>query len=674
MKHKTWINWLVVLGLLVSTSLLNLTAPPTARAEINAVTILYVEYAASGDCSTWEQACSLNIAVNTADSDTEIWVHAGTYNLSGGGRERELQMKNGVAIYGGFDGTETSREQRNPDPVTNGTIISGDIGVAGDASDNRYHVVTGSSTDSTAILDGFTITGGNADGTNPYSLGGGMYISDGSPTLRNLIISGNTATGAGGGIYNWGGSPTLTNVTFSGNWAYSGGGMYNNDGSSPTLTDVTFSGNSATSWGGGMYNGYSSSPMLTNVTFSGNSANYSGGGMYNWGGLSKPNVRNGILWNNQDLSGTGTITANVYNEWESTITLIHSLVQGSGGSAIWNIDPSYVDGGGNIDSDPLFVEPVYPAGAPTTIGDLHLGADSPAIDAGDNQYVTGIPTDLDGDPRISGGTVDMGAYEYQFFYTLSVSLAGSGAGSVSSAPAGIACGIDCDESYADGTLVTLTASPDTGSTFSGWSGACTNATGVCSLTMTEAKSVIATFTLNQYPLTVTTSGSGGGSVSSDPAGIACPGDCSQTYDYGTLVTLTASPEAGSTFSGWSGACTNASGDCLVTMSDAKSVTATFTLNQYLLTVSLAGDGNGSVSSDPDGIACPGDCSQTYDYGTLVTLTASPEAGSTFSGWSGACTNTTSVCTLTMTAPMEVTATFDLTSPFEVFLPLAQMNP
>ena len=105
MKHKTWINLLVVLGLLVSTSLLNLTAPPTARAEINAVTIFYVEYAASGDCSTWEQACSLNIAVTNAVSGTEIWVPGGTYNLGGGGRERELQMKNGVAIYGGFDGT-----------------------------------------------------------------------------------------------------------------------------------------------------------------------------------------------------------------------------------------------------------------------------------------------------------------------------------------------------------------------------------------------------------------------------------------------------------------------------------------------------------------------------------------------------------------------------------------
>jgi hypothetical protein len=181
MKHKTWINWLVVLGLLVSTGILNLTAPLTARAEIIAVTILYVEYAASGDCSSWSNACSLNTAVTNAVSGTEIWVPAGIYNLSGGGRERELQMKNGVAIYGGFDGTETSRDQRNPDPATNGTIISGDIGMVGDASDNRYHVVTASGTDSTAILDGFTITAGNADGEIPDNRGGGCTSTTAVP-------------------------------------------------------------------------------------------------------------------------------------------------------------------------------------------------------------------------------------------------------------------------------------------------------------------------------------------------------------------------------------------------------------------------------------------------------------------------------------------------------------
>ena len=162
--------------------------------------------------------------------------------------------------------------------------------------------------------------------------------------------------------------------------------------------------------------------MLTNVTFSGNKAGYGdigkGGGMYNED--SSPDVRNSTLWNNRDNSGTGTLTANIYNlvnpdnpDSTITLTLTHSLIQGSGGSASWTTDPSFVDGGNNLDSDPLFTVPVDPAAAPTTSGNLRLAAGSPAINAGDNQYVTGLSTDLDGNPRISGGTVDLGAYEYQ---------------------------------------------------------------------------------------------------------------------------------------------------------------------------------------------------------------------------------------------------------------------
>jgi uncharacterized repeat protein (TIGR02543 family) len=98
--------------------------------------------------------------------------------------------------------------------------------------------------------------------------------------------------------------------------------------------------------------------------------------------------------------------------------------------------------------------------------------------------------------------------------------------------------------------------------------------------MDQTQSVTATFTLNQYTLTAVADGTGTGSVTSVPAGIDCGSDCSEVYGYGTVVTLTAVADTGSTFTGWSGACTNSSGDCVVTMDQAQNVTATFSLEEY----------------------------------------------------------------------------------------------
>jgi len=239
-------------------------------------------------------------------------------------------------------------------------------------------------------------------------------------------------------------------------------------------------------------------------------------------------------------------------------------------------------------------------------------------------------------------------------YTLSVSRTGTGGGTVTSSPVGITCGATCSASYDSGTVVTLTATPDATSTFTGWSGACTG-TGTCSVTMSAAQSVTATFTRIQYTLSVTKVGTGGGTVTSSPAGITCGATCSAAYDSGTVVTLTATPDATSTFTGWSGACTG-TGTCSVTMSAAQSVTATFTRIQYTLSVSKAGTGGGTVTSSPAGITCGATCSALFDAGTVVTLTATPDATSTFGGWSGACAGT-GTCVITMTAAQAVTAAF-----------------
>jgi hypothetical protein len=166
------------------------------------------------------------------------------------------------------------------------------------------------------------------------------------------------------------------------------------------------------------------------------------------------------------------------------------------------------------------------------------------------------------------------------------------------------------------------------------------------------------------PLTVTKAGTGSGGVTSSPAGINCGATCSHTFDDNASVTLTASADAGSTFSGWSGEGCSGTGTCTVTMNQARNVTATFTLNpppvqpppSYTLTVTKAGSGTGGVTSSPAGINCGATCSALFTSPTSVILTATPTGGSTFSGWSGDCSGT-GTCTVTMNAAHAVTATF-----------------
>ncbi|MCA9578451.1 MAG: hypothetical protein KC668_23625 [Myxococcales bacterium] len=253
-------------------------------------------------------------------------------------------------------------------------------------------------------------------------------------------------------------------------------------------------------------------------------------------------------------------------------------------------------------------------------------------------------------------------------YTLTVTKPGNGAGTVSSTPAGISCGASCSGSYAHGTMVMLTATPSTGSDFTGWGGACSGTTS-CMVTMDQAQSVTATFTLRQYTLTVNRAGTGSGSVSSTPSGLTCPanGSCTGTFNHGTTVQLIASPASSSDFTSWSGGGCSSNGACNVTMTAATAVTATFTLKQQPLTVTVSGSGSGTVSSNPAGISCTktgGTCAANYTHGTMVTLTATPTSGggNTFAAWGGACTGQTgSTCTLSMTQANSVSATFTVGS-------------
>ena len=441
---------------------------------------IYVDASATspGTGTSWASAyTSLQNALAAAVSGDQIWVAAGVYYPDEGGgvtnddRTATFTMLNGVAIYGGFAGTEPSLGERDWD--ANVTVLSGDLeqndttglneivtDVANIAGSNAYHVVTGGGTNPGAVLDGFTVTAGLANDTVfPGSSGGGILNDDGSPSLSNVSFRGNLANDGGGGMYNYisnpilnsvvfngnqadfgGGmvdfqsSPMLTDVNFSGNLASSnGGGMHNFNGSNPTLSNVRFSGNQAGLIGGGMYN-IGSNPMLLNVifvgnqawdaggmfnsgnsgttltqvTFTGNSATNQGGGMYTSG--STMMLTNTILWNNQ----AGVFGHQIYNI-SSSLTISFSDVQGSGGSGFGWDTTLGSDGGNNIDDDPEFVTLVDPATAPSIAGDLHLQVGSPAIDSGDNGPCLSI--DLDGNKRPIDGdgdgsaVCDMGAYE-----------------------------------------------------------------------------------------------------------------------------------------------------------------------------------------------------------------------------------------------------------------------
>ena len=180
--------------------------------------------------------------------------------------------------------------------------------------------------------------------------------------------------------------------------------------------------------------------------------------------------------------------------------------------------------------------------------------------------------------------------------TLSVSVNGSG--TVASTPSGISCGSTCSASFTGGSQVTLAATPASGGTFTGWGGACSG-TGSCVVTMNAAESVTATFT---QLFTLSVSDTGSGTVTSSPPGISCGSTCSASFVSGAQVTLNEAPASGWNFTGWGGACSG-TGSCVVTMSAAKSVSATFTQNSYTLSVSVSG--SGTLTSSPTGISCPG---------------------------------------------------------------------
>jgi len=385
-----------------------------------AATIWYVDASApaGGDGTSWATAYrDIQSAINSASGiwiictspPSQVWVKAGTYNLNA-----QIIVNKVVAIYGGFDGTETTLSQR--DWQNNTTIINGNKSV------RCFEVSTFCEINGLAIENGSASSGAGIyiDADPVFCSFGNYYLS---PRIRNCTIRYNTASTAGGGIYVIDSDPVIENCTFYGNSGGSGGAIYHisaspaiekcifhdNESTLPgslgggaiggysrdyptgalvTITNCLFCDNHSESWGGAIsYNEVY--PTITNCTFSLNSADITGGAFHGNMYSEAPKIHNSICW--QDTPDElDIVTASGY------LDVSYCDVQGG-----WTGPGSH-----NIDANPDFVG----------LGNYHLLFGSPCIDSASNGYgpdddLEGISRPRDGDGDTTA-TCDMGVYEY----------------------------------------------------------------------------------------------------------------------------------------------------------------------------------------------------------------------------------------------------------------------
>lgn len=558
---------------------------------------------------------------------------------------RDLKIRNGSD--GGWGERGAGVTVNGPLTVEN-VVLDGNSGFAGGGIFNNTESAP-------------TIIRDSVISDNRSRAGGGLNTS-GSVEVYRSVFHNNAAETFGGAIQAFTGNEPviIEDSTFSSNTSRDSGAI---DAFTIDVRDSTFKNNSAAMFDGegGALNA-SSRVTLTNSTFSNNSAKIGSAVITYIGDID---VLNSTIVDNPTSSGLGG--GALITDEEGLIAVGNSVIA-QNGIGCKNFHPSpglseVVNGGGNVITTDTtgcdkLVGPVAPApttkvtrsalslspladnGGPTET--MALGSTSVALGAA---LAAGCPAlDQRGYLR-QPNDCDSGAFQRDAAppissYQLSVSKVGSGEGLVDADTGSLDCGPRCSDEYEDGTIVTLTATPNIGSDFVGWSGAGCSGIGTCTVTMDQAQEVEADFVVSDW-LRVVKDGSGTGTVTSNPAGISCGEVCDAEYE-GDLVTLEASAEPGSTFVGWYGAC-QGSDPCVIDFSETNQaqVGATFKLER-LVSVVKRGSGAGTVTSDPGGIACGSICSAEFQS-KQVTLHAEPKSHSLFAGWSAAGCSTDPTC-------------------------------
>lgn len=387
--------------------------------------VLYVDAAVaqSGNGSSWGSAFkTLEEALITTSGCSNvntILIAEGTYypaNTANRDAAFVIPSRGNLKIYGGYPSAGGAR-----DIVMHPTILSGDIGAAGNNSDNSYHVMVIANINAGAdsiVVDGVSFTNANANGGGSFSLngyslnrntGGGLLIARSNGNTKILIRncrSFNNRANQGAGIFNQEASPVIMNTILQGNFSTdNGGGMSNYTNANPTLINMLITGNRA-AFAGAVFND-NSSPVFINSTIADNFAGEAGG-TYNRGNGVNVIFRNSIIYGNRNGSGA---VSNIYNAGNGTVSCGYSLVET--GTGAWDAALG-TDNGNNIFQEPRFVSRNEPntANTPNQSGDYSLLISSPVIDAGNNALLpAGAGTDLSGAVRVQHAAVDMGAYE-----------------------------------------------------------------------------------------------------------------------------------------------------------------------------------------------------------------------------------------------------------------------
>jgi len=583
------------------------------------------DLAVSGDGTSWDEAFTgIAEAVSAAPAGDEIWVQAGTYSPAS-----TISVTKAVILLGGFEGVETEASQRNF--AANETTVDG-----GDA----FQIINLSAS---ATLDGFILSNGTAvngggilavasGATIANSIiqncsadyGGGIYCAR-TTFLNNCSILNNSAVESGGGIYTISSSSTtVSNCLIAGNTADrstdgGGGGIYNDGGFSPLIENCIVRGNSTAGHGGGIHNNERNDARIFACTITLNEASNRGGGIYSGQNgstnYSAPEIINCVIANNHAVYGGGIYSDEASNSdiFNCTIAGNTAATYGAGLYLAYRNSYAYVmncifmgnvlDGGGYSDiyfeyfegisgsgfnnlkllyNDFSMLDPSWHnAGAPYKTGNMGVSPDFVDYDGPDNDPLAGGDSDYHLSP--SSPVIDEGiASDATFDLTApSDDLDGT------SRPQGLGYDLGAYEYPVTAPIYTLTAS------------------------------VI----------------SGSGTVS----------PTSGDYFEGTVVSLTADPDAGYQVASWSGTDDDSStaGSNTVTMTGDKSVSVSFApipVTQYTLTVTKSG--SGTIS--------PSEGAHVYDAGTEVDLTADPDAGYQVAAWSGTDDDSSTAQTNTVT--------------------------